>query len=221
MSKIKYKQISKGFKRFFWGQNTAVIAAIISIVLVPVIFIFGNRCGTLDMPGAFNFLIRLILIATLFYAFTSHKLFLLQATTVGLLFCMLCAQSQYALGALATTDSEVYITMGLQGFIFLAGERMLLFIQCFICVGHFVIHSAKRQVAIRVSLNQIALLFLLGLSFVQLVISPFLTFAPTYVFYIWTSHLEEFFIFLLIACAELVLVVDGKELGGGMSNVSK
>ena len=134
---------------------------------------------------------------------------------------MLCAQSQYALGALATTDSEVYITMGLQGFIFLAGERMLLFIQCFICVGHFVIHSAKRQVAIRVSLNQIALLFLLGLSFVQLVISPFLTFAPTYVFYIWTSHLEEFFIFLLIACAELVLVVDGKELGGGMSNVSK
>ena len=65
--------------------------------------------------------------------------------------------------AIADQDSETYIMMGLQGFVFLAVERMILFIQSFICVSHFIIHAARRQEAIRVSLNQVSILFLLSL----------------------------------------------------------
>ena len=151
----------------------------------------------------------------LFYSLKKHKLFLMQAATVGLLFCMLCAQSQYALGKLARQDSETYITMGLQGFIFLAGERMILFIQSFVCVSHFVIHAIRRQEAIRVSINQVSLLFLLTLLIVQLMIAPSLSFERDYILYIWTLHLDELFIFILVACAELILMIDQREYTGG------
>ena len=206
---------SNRYKRFFLNERTTFISAIAAILTVPVIWFFGARSGGMDPAGVFDLLIRTVLVCTLFYSLKTHKLFLMQAATVGLLFTMLCAQSQYALGKLAGQDSEVYITMGLQGFIFLAGERMVLFIQSFVCVGHFIIHAIRKQEAIRVSLNQVALLFLLGLLIVQLIIAPILAFDLDYILYIWTMHLGELFIFVLVACAELILMIDQREYVGG------
>jgi len=213
---MKKKKISwsNRYKRFFLSEHTALIAALVSILLMPVIYFFGKRSGSLDGAGLYDLLMRLLLICTLFYALKRHKLFLIQAATVGLLFCMLCSQSQYALGKLANQDSEVYIIMGLQGFVFLAVERMLLFIQSFICVSHFIIHAARRQEAVRVSLNQVSILFLLALVIIQLIIAPILTFEPNYIYYIWTLHLDELFIFILVACAELILMIDQWEYTG-------
>lgn len=213
---MKKKKISwsNRYKRFFLSEHTALIATLVSILLMPVIYFFGKRSGSLDGAGLYDLLMRLLLICTLFYALKRHKLFLIQAATVGLLFCMLCTQSQYALGKLANQDSEVYIIMGLQGFVFLAVERMLLFIQSFICVSHFIIHAARRQEAVRVSLNQVSILFLLALVIIQLIIAPILTFEPNYIYYIWTLHLDELFIFILVACAELILMIDQWEYTG-------
>lgn len=213
---MKKKKISwsNRYKRFFLSEHTALIAALVSILLMPVIYFFGKHSGSLDGAGLYDLLMRLLLICTLFYALKRHKLFLIQAATVGLLFCMLCTQSQYALGKLANQDSEVYIIMGLQGFVFLAVERMLLFIQSFICVSHFIIHTARRQEAVRVSLNQVSILFLLALVIIQLIIAPILTFEPNYIYYIWTLHLDELFIFILVACAELILMIDQWEYTG-------
>lgn len=214
MSKRKGLSWNSRYKRFFLDERTALIAAFMSILLLPVNYFFGIRSGGLDAPGVYDLLMRFALIATLLYSLRTHKLFLMQAATVGLLFCMLCAQSQYALGKLAGLDSETYIIMGLQGFIFLAGERMILFIETFICVSHFIIHAVRRQEAIRVSVNQVSLLFLLGLLVVQLIIAPALTFAPDYVLYIWTLHLDELLIFVVVACAELILMIDQREYAG-------
>ena len=91
---------------------------------------------------------------------------------------------------------------------------MILFIETFICVSHFIIHAVRRQEAIRVSVNQVSLLFLLGLLVVQLIIAPALTFAPDYVLYIWTLHLDELLIFVVVACAELILMIDQREYAG-------
>jgi hypothetical protein len=74
---------------------------------------------------------------------------------------------------------------------------------------------ARKQEAIRVSLNQISILFLLGLVIIQLFLAPVLTFERNYIFYIWTMHLDELFIFILVACAELVLMIDQWEYEGG------
>ena len=202
------------YKLFFLSRTTALTAAALSLLVLPVIYFFGARSGALALSGMYDLLMRFVLIVTLFYSLKTHKLFLMQAATVGLLFCMLCAQSQYALGSLANQDSETYITMGLQGFIFLAGERMILFIQSFVCVSHFIIHAARRQEAIRVSVNQVSILFLLVLVMVQLIIAPVLTFERAYVLYIWTLHLDELFIFVLVACAELILMIDQREIAG-------
>ena len=212
--KRKRLSLSGRYKRFFLNEHTALFAAAVSVLILPVIYDFGTRSGGIDLAGKYDLLMRLLLVATLFYSLKVHKLFLMQAATVGLLFCMLCAQSQYALGNLASRDSETYITMGLQGFIFLAGERMILFIQSFVCISHFIIHAARRQEAIRVSVNQVSILFLLALVIVQLIIAPVLSFERDYILYVWTLHLDELFIFILVACAELILMIDQREFAG-------
>ena len=212
--KRKRLSLSGRYKRFFLNEHTALFAAAVSVLILPVIYYFGTRSGGIDLAGKYDLLMRLLLVATLFYSLKVHKLFLMQAATVGLLFCMLCAQSQYALGNLASRDSETYITMGLQGFIFLAGERMILFIQSFVCISHFIIHAARRQEAIRVSVNQVSILFLLALVIVQLIIAPVLSFERDYILYVWTLHLDELFIFILVACAELILMIDQREFAG-------
>ena len=214
MSRKRFS-LSSWYKRFFMNEGTALIAAVMSMLILPVIYSFGIRSGGIDLAGSYDLLMRFLLIVTLFYSLKKHKLFLMQAATVGLLFCMLCAQSQYALGSLANQDSETYITMGLQGFIFLAGERMILFIQSFVCISHFIIHAARRQEAIRVSVNQVSILFLLALVIVQLIIAPALSFERDYIRYVWTLHLDELFIFILVACAELILMIDQREYAGG------
>ena len=210
----KRLSLSGRYKRFFLSERTAPIAAVMSVLILPVIYFFGTRSRGLELPGVYDLMLRLLLIVTLYYSLRKHKLFLMQAATVGLLFCMLCAQSQYALGNLASRASETYITMGLQGFVFLAGERMILFIQSFICVSHFIIHAARRQEAIRVSVNQVSILFLLALVIIQLIIAPVLSFERDYILYVWTLHLDELFIFVLVACAELILMIDQREYTG-------
>ena len=212
--KKKRFSLSGWYKRFFLNEHTALFAAAMSVLILPVVYYFGTRSGGIDLAGKYDLLLRLLLAGTLFYSLKVHKLFLMQAATVGLLFCMLCAQSQYALGNLASRDSETYITMGLQGFIFLAGERMILFIQSFVCISHFIIHAARRQEAIRVSVNQVSILFLLALVIVQLIIAPVLSFERDYILYVWTLHLDELFIFILVACAELILMIDQREIAG-------
>ena len=212
--KKKRFSLSGRYKRFFLNEHTALFAAAMSVLILPVVYYFGTRSGGIDLAGKYDLLLRLLLAGTLFYSLKVHKLFLMQAATVGLLFCMLCAQSQYALGNLASRDSETYITMGLQGFIFLAGERMILFIQSFVCISHFIIHAARKQEAIRISVNQVSILFLLALVIVQLIIAPVLSFDPDYVLYVWTLHLDELFIFILVACAELILMIDQREFEG-------
>ena len=212
--KGKRVSLANRYKRFFLSARTSLVAAVMAILVLPANWFFGSRSGGLDLAGRYDLLMRLLLIVTLFWSLKKHKLFLMQAAVVGLLFCMLCTQSQYALGNLASRDSETYITMGLQGFIFLAGERMILFIQSFVCISHFIIHAARKQEAIRISVNQVSILFLLALVIVQLIIAPILSFDPDYVLYIWTLHLDELFIFILVACAELILMIDQREYAG-------
>ena len=212
--KGKRVSLANRYKRFFLSERTSLVAAVMALLVLPAIWFFGSRSGGLDLAGRYDLLMRLLLIVTLFWSLKKHKLFLMQAAVVGLLFCMLCAQSQYALGNLASRDSETYITMGLQGFIFLAGERMILFIQSFVCISHFIIHAARKQEAIRISVNQVSILFLLALVIIQLIIAPVLSFDPDYVLYVWTLHLDELFIFILVACAELILMIDQREFAG-------
>lgn len=60
----------------------------------------------------------------------------------------------------------------------------------------------------------IPLFTFLGVVIIQLIIAPILTFEPNYIYYIWTLHLDELFIFILVACAELILMIDQWEYTG-------
>lgn len=202
------------YRKLFLSERTATIAAALALVVMPIVLYLGIRTESINLAGVYNLLLRFLLVATLLYSIRQHKLLLMQAATVGLLFCILCAQSQYALGDLAEVDSEVYITMGLQGFIFLAVEQMILFVESLVCFDHFVVHAMRRRGATRLFVNRAAIVFLLALLIVQLVIAPTLRFDRIHILYVWIMHLDELIVFILLMCAELILLVDSLELAG-------
>lgn len=202
------------YRRFFLSERTVTITAVLALAMMPIILYLGIRSGAMDLAVAYDLVLRFLLVATLMYSIRVHGLLLMQAATVGLLFCMLCSQYQYALGVLMEVDSEVYITMGLQGFIFLAVEQMILFVESLICYDHFVVHVTRRRGATRLFINRAAILFLLALLIAQLAIVPALRFGKTYLLYVWTVHLDELIVFILLMCAELILLIDSPEVAG-------
>ena len=212
---MKKHSVLGWYKRLFMSEKTVIVSAAASILTVPLAYCFGIQSNAMDWFARYDLLLRLSLVVTLFYALRKHKLFLMQAAPVGLLFTMLSGQAQYALSDLASRASVTYITMGMQGFIFLARELMILFILTFICVNHFIIHAVRRQESIRISLNQFSILILLALLILQLVAVSTLTFDHAYILYILMLHINEFFIFALVACAELILMIDQREIIGG------
>lgn len=81
MARKKFS-LSGWYKRFFLNERTSMIAAVLSLLILPVIYYFGNRSGGLDLAGRYDLVMRLVLIVTLQYALKKHKLFLMQAATV-------------------------------------------------------------------------------------------------------------------------------------------
>ena len=54
MSKRKGLSWNSRYKRFFLDERTALIAAFMSILLLPVNYFFGIRSGGLDAPGVYD-----------------------------------------------------------------------------------------------------------------------------------------------------------------------
>lgn len=213
MEKRKFSLVG-WYRRFFLSERTATVAAFLALAVMPIILFLGLNSIFMDLASIYNLIIRSLLVATLLYSIRKHRLLLMQAATVGLLFCMLCPQAQYALTDLAEVDSELYITMGLQGFIFLAIEQMILFVESLVCFDHFVVHVARRRGATRLFINRAAILFLLALLVVQLIVTPTLNFDQTYLQCVWAVHFDELIIFVLLMCAELITLIDSLELMG-------
>lgn len=211
----KGSSLSGWYKRIFLSERTTIVFALLSIFSIPFVFFLGMRSNAMDLAGYFELILRLILVITLFYAMCKHNLLLMQGASVGLLSVMLCGQSAYALGDLFTRASVIYITMGLNGFVFLAREMMILFLLTFVSVNHFVIYAVRRQEKMRLSLNQYAILILLGFLIVQLLAAPGLSFERNYILYVLLLHANELFVFTLVACAELTLMIDKDEFAGG------
>ena len=211
MQKRKFSLVG-WYRQFFMSERTATISAVLVLTLLPVMLLLGLFSDMMDLASFYNGMLRFLLVATLLYSIRKHELLLMQGATVGLLFCILCAQSEYALCELAEMDSEVYISMGLQGFIFLAVEQMVLFVESLVCFDHFVIYAARQRGATRLFVNRAAILFLLALLVVQLIIAPMLSFGEGYIIYVWATHLGELISFILIMCAELILLIDSLEL---------
>ena len=89
---------------------------------------------------------------------------------------------------------------------------MVLFVESLVSFDHFVIHVARRRGATRLFVNRAAILFLLALLVVQLIIAPMLSVGEGYIIYVWATHLGELISFILIMCAELILLIDSLEL---------
>lgn len=51
----------------FLSERTAVVTAILALAVIPIALFFGLRAGMLNLAGAYDLLIRFVLIATLLH----------------------------------------------------------------------------------------------------------------------------------------------------------
>lgn len=52
-----------------------------------------------------------------------------------------------------------------------------------------------------------------GLLVVQMIFAPTLYLDQLYIQYLWAVHLDELIIFVLLMCAELIMLIDSPEFG--------
>ena len=64
----KRLSLSGRYKRFFLSERTALIAAFMSILILPVIYFFETRSGGIELPGVYDLMLRFLLIVTLYYS---------------------------------------------------------------------------------------------------------------------------------------------------------
>ncbi len=73
-NKTGFSFISR-YRRFFLSELTALIAAVVAMLGMPVIYYLGSRSGGLDLSGKYDLFLRLLLVIALFYSIKKHKLF--------------------------------------------------------------------------------------------------------------------------------------------------
>ncbi len=196
------------YKRVFFSQLTATIAMICVLLTGIATVVTGKISGEMLFYDYFDVAVKLVLAAFLFYGYRKQNLIAMQAGCSGLLLCLLYGQAGYVLDELLVQDTNNFIILGFWGSFFLAGELMLLILEFIVVCNHFVINILKKHSFIRISLNQTTILLLLGFLFLQLFVNSKLMFAPITLAYFGVSHLCIISIFVLVACAELIIALD-------------
>ena len=55
-------------KRPSLSERTALTAAVMSVLILPVIYFFETRSGGIELPGVYDLMLRFLLIVTLYYS---------------------------------------------------------------------------------------------------------------------------------------------------------
>ena len=113
-----------------------------------------------DTFTVFECLIKLISAVSMYLAFRYYKWDVAKGLTGGVLFCLMYQEAYLVLDRLwGAGDFDVYLTVGVQGSIYLAACGMSFLMTVIITINHFFINYAPHGNPKDVILNRIALAF--------------------------------------------------------------
>ena len=199
------------YRRLFFSEKTPFVAAAVAVAANIAYLAAGLPSGNAGVYEFFDFAVRLLVLSLLLFAYRKHRLMLLQASCMALLFCMLYTQASYALGTLLAVEAEEYISLGMSGSLFLADELMILVIEFVITANYLIMHAEEKVPYVRTAVNQICIAVLLALLALQIFVNAGLPFGRQFVITFAFSRLSGIATLVCVACGELILAIDRGE----------
>ncbi len=199
------------YKRFFFSKATAHMAFIGIVIMCVGECVTGIIAGGMSRFDYFDMAARLFLSIFLFNGYKKHNILAMQGGCSGLLVCMMYCQSSYLLNEMFRLGVDSFVDLGFWGSLYLAGELMLLIIEVILTVNHYILFILKKHNYLRVSANQTTIVIMLLFLLFQLFVVIQLPFEWRKVVYYGIFNLEVISVYMLIACVEVVLAIDGRE----------
>lgn len=156
-----------------------------------------------DAFEIFALLVKLATATAMLLSFRSLKWDAAKGLLGGVLFCLMYQEAHLALGMLwQEANFDAYLTVGVQGSLFLAGAAMNLLMTVVITLDHFFINYSARGNPKNVILNRIALAFKFAVCVLLVAANSQLGFSTDLRWDHAIQYLTDIALLLLVACLE-------------------
>lgn len=196
------------YKRIFFSELTATIAFISILVFIAGDCVAKSVAGYLNRFDCFDIAAQLAFSVFLFFGYRKHNLMAMQGGCSGLLVSVVYSQAVYVLNDLLSLGFETFVDLGFWGSFYLAGQLMLLILEVILMISHFVLFILKKRNFIQISLNQVVIIIMLAFLLLQMFVVSRITAEWRVIASMSVINLRALGIYILIACAELILALD-------------
>lgn len=203
------------YRMLFLDQRTFLAAAIGALVLLPVSLVLTALAGQLTIFIAAGFMLELVLCAGLTAAWRKEDVIRISGLVAGILLTELCLYVYQTERSLSVGVDGI-VAMGLTACMVLSACLMVCFILLMVTYNHFSIRPERNSGRTKLIANQLSLcvlllcfLFLTGESW--LMDTSLLRRAASA-----AGCLSDLCLFVMVACCELYLAVDGRMLTMGL-----
>ena len=199
------------YRMLFLSQKTFTVSAVCAFVLLPVGLLLTALSGQLTLFTAVCPFLCLTLCAGLFSAYRREDLIRVSGLVAGILLVELCRYA-YLSERYLSVGVEAIVSLGLYGCMMLSGYLMVCFILLMIIWNHFTIHLGRNSGRTKMIANQISITVLL-FCFITLVAENWLKGGSRLQQLAGAvTFLADLALFMIIACCDLYLAVDGQAM---------
>jgi len=184
-------------------RNVSLLSVIFGFISLTVMFVFHE----LTLLKAFEIIIKQLLTLLTLWTFTRLRWDVTKGLMGSLLFALLYQESFLVLGNLwdGTSDFDLYLTMGVQGSLYLAAQSMSFMMTFIIIINHFVIGYSNIDNWKNVVLNQLTIVFKIILYISLLIINGFLSLSMCQQLSDGFQYAEDLCIIIMLICVEIQL----------------
>ena len=199
------------YRMLFLSHKTFRLSAAGAFILLPVSLILNALSGQLTLFLTVCTLLCLALCAGLSAAYNKEDIIRVSGLAAGILLVELCRYA-YLSERYLSVGVEAIVSLGLYGCMMLSGYLMVCFIILMVIWNHFTVHLGRNSGRTKMIVNQISISVLL-ICFLTLVVENWLKGGSLSVQIAGAvSYLADVCLFMVIACSDLYLTVDGQAM---------
>ena len=185
----------------FLNEHLMTAACICAAVMSAISFYLIRIDG--DSFARFEILVKLVTTVAMYFAFKYYNWDVAKGLMGSVLFCLMYEEAYLVLAGLwGEEDFDTYLTVGVQGSLYLAAAGMSFLMTIIITINHFMINYAKGGNPENVILNRMAIIFKFVVYIFILITNSMLGFEPVVLWKNALLYLTDMAVILLLVCIE-------------------
>ncbi|MCR5672187.1 MAG: hypothetical protein K6F87_00550 [Lachnospiraceae bacterium] len=185
----------------FLNEHFMTAACICAAVMSAVSFYLIRIDG--DTFARFEILVKIVTTVAMYFAFKYYNWDVAKGLMGSVLFCLMYEEAYLVLARLwGEEDFDTYLTVGVQGSLYLAAAGMSFLMTIIITINHFMINYAKGGNPENVIFNRMAIIFKFVVYIFILITNSMLGFEPVVLWKNALLYLTDMAVILLLVCIE-------------------